>query len=304
MKRLFKRLLFLAITVLITNVDSFAQNMRHAFLTNNVVQQFEFSPDNNLVACYVPASKEDGSKSVVRTLYIKDLKSNDTKVVFSHENDAELPMSSILGFTNNNELLYLDGDKLMSYNISEATKTEKITLSSSSVISAAAALKEGKLYVQTLDGFYIYNIEDGELIDQHEAEIPIYQYLNIDNSENLVYTLPTKDGTTIMSIDRKIDQPTDITRSFSSLVDNPYIAIEKSNNEYVVAGSNGVYLVDSKSKKAEIILENNNNELGKIEELSLSKDKSMLYLRRLEVSPQVYSMSIKGGSLNAIDVSL
>ena len=292
MKKIYIITILLACCIFANNVI-LAQN---PFLERaNVIVKFNVSPNENMLAYNL---WDIESKNILRLKNISTNKITDIDVANLKTTPS---MLSDLIDISNKEVLFIKDRAVYLYNIKSDTQAKLYNVNALP-LNHCVSLDRKILYVLSglEETLYALNAKSGEIIDSVKLEERSYVIAIRPTKDNgIVLSIRDRDNTRSLCIWDREFHLTDITHKFNKLIKNPYLITPTSdNNVWIVAGSDGMFMINTLTNIASKLIDNSNDIY--IIEIRISENNRVIYYKTRSKSDIIQRFEIGKGSLDSI----
>ena len=242
----------------------------------DVIIDFNISPNGKKMV--YKELTADGAMNIK----IKELKTGKVSSVISMKltwSDMKEIYSGV-DFLTNNEIIYVKGEKMVSFNLKNKKRRDLAQLPDILVYIKALDNGKGVYFTDNLKLYYS-SIKEGRVSEINKRVSEINKIglgvlsMSVDKDDRLLYTI----GKQVFCLDKAGNEVEEITSEIAKLVVNPYL-IEATGSKYsfIVAGKEGIFKVDI-SKGQSIKLTDNEKE-NPVTKIRLTPNGKILYYQR------------------------
>lgn len=266
-------------SLIVCMVMSFSMTLmaQNPFRTEgDVIIDFNISPNGKKMV--YKERTADGAMNIK----IKELKTGKVSSVISMKltwSDMNEIYSGV-DFLTNNEIIYVKGEKMVSFNLKNKKRRDLAQLPDILVYIKALDNGKGVYFTDNLKLYYS-SIKEGRVSEINKRVSEINKIglgvlsMSIDKDNRLLYTI----GKQVFCLDKAGNEVEEITSEIAKLVVNPYlIEATGSKNSFIVAGKEGIFKVDI-SKGQSIKLTDNEKE-NPVTKIRLTPNGKILYYQR------------------------
>ena len=245
----------------------------------DVIIDFNISPNGKKMV--YKELTADGAMNIK----IKELKTGKVSSVISMKlkwSDMKEIYSGV-DFLTNNEIIYVKGENMVSFNLKNKKRRDLAQLPD--ILVYIKALDNGKGVYFTDDlKLYYSSIKEGRVSEINKIGLGVLEInkiglgvlsMSVDKDNRLLYTI----GKQVFCLDKAGNEVEEITSEIAKLVVNPYlIEATGSKNSFIVAGKEGIFKVDI-SKGQSIKLTDNEKD-NPVTKIRLTPNGKILYYQR------------------------
>ena len=266
-------------SLIVCMVMSFSMTLmaQNPFRTEgDVIIDFNISPNGKKMVY-----KERTADGAIN-IKIKELKTGKVSSVISMKlkwSDMKEIYSGV-DFLTNNEIIYVKGEKMVSFNLKNKKRRDLAQLPDILVYIKALDNGKGVYFTDNLKLYYS-SIKEGRVSEINKRVSEINKIglgvlsMSVDKDDRLLYTI----GKQVFCLDKAGNEVEEITSEIAELVVNPYlIEATGSKNSFIVAGKEGIFKVDI-SKGQSIKLTDNEKE-NPVTKIRLTPNGKILYYQR------------------------
>ena len=267
-------------SLIVCMVMSFSMTLmaQNPFRTEgDVIIDFNISPNGKKMVY-----KERTADGAIN-IKIKELKTGKVSSVISMKlkwSDMKEIYSGV-DFLTNNEIIYVKGENMVSFNLKNKKRRDLAQLPD--ILVYIKALDNGKgvyftdnlkLYYSSIKEGRVSEIKEGRVSEINKIGLGVLS-MSVDKDDRLLYTI----GKQVFCLDKAGNEVEEITSEIAKLVVNPYlIEATGSKNSFIVAGKEGIFKVDI-SKGQSIKLTDNEKE-NPVTKIRLTPNGKILYYQR------------------------
>ena len=235
----------------------------------DVIVDFNISPNGKKMVY-----KERTADGAIN-IKIKELKTGKVSSVISMKlkwSDMKEIYSGV-DFLTNNEIIYVKGENMVSFNLKNKKRRDLAQLPDILVYIKALDNGKGVYFTDNLKLYYS-SIKEGRVSEINKVDLGVLS-MSVDKDDRLLYTI----GKQVFCLDKAGNEVEEITSEIAKLVVNPYlIEATGSKNSFIVAGKEGIFKVDI-SKGQSIKLTDNEKD-NPVIKIRLTPNGKILYYQR------------------------